>query len=208
MDTHRQTTTQTGFTLMELLMTIAIAAIVATIGIPSFQYVTNSNRVSSEVNGLLGDLQFARGEAIKEGQPVTVCMSKGGTTCDTTGSAWQSGWIVYSNPAFTGANTTIPAAGSLLRVRSTFTSTDTFTAAPAVSSITYNREGYAVFGTGFNGTLISLHVASGSAAQIAAWTRCLAVGVNGMTQTATINQVINGVGTTTNGVASTGVPCQ
>jgi type IV fimbrial biogenesis protein FimT len=206
MVTHRQTATQTGFTLMELLMTIAIAAIVATIGIPSFQYVTNSNRVAGEVNGLLADLQFARGEAIKEGQPVTVCMSKGGTTCDTTGNAWNSGWIVYSNPNGTGANTTIPAAGSILRIQNTFTSTDTFLAAPAFSAITYNREGYAI-GVG-NGTLISLHVASATPAQTASWTRCLAVSMNGMTQTATYNQTINGVGTTTNGVASTGVLCQ
>jgi type IV fimbrial biogenesis protein FimT len=206
MDIRRHTAAQTGFTMVELLMTIAIAAIVAMLAIPSFQYVTNSNRVAAEVNGLLGDLQFARAEAIKEGQPVTVCMSKGGTTCDTTGSAWQSGWIVYSNPTGTGANTTTPAAGSILRIQNTFTSTDTFTAAPAFSAITYNREGYAI-GVG-NGTLISLHVASGSAAQIAAWTRCLAVSMNGMTQTAIINQVINGVGTTTPGAASTGVTCQ
>jgi type IV fimbrial biogenesis protein FimT len=206
MDTRRQTVTQTGFTLMELLMTIAIAAIVATIGIPSFQYVTNSNRVAGEVNGLLADLQFARAEAIKEGQPVTVCMSKGGVTCDTTGNAWNSGWIVYSNPTGTGANTTVPAAGSILRIQNTFTSTDTFLAAPAFSAITYNREGYAI-GVG-NGTLISLHATSGSPAQIAAWTRCLAVSMNGMTQTAINNQVINGVGTTTNGAASTGVTCQ
>ena len=205
MDTRRPTA-QTGFTLMELLMTIAIAAIVATIAIPSFQYVTNSNRVAGEVNGLLGDLQFARAEAIKEGQPVTVCMSKGGTTCDTTGSAWQSGWIVYSNPTGTGTNTTTPVAGSILRIQNTFTSTDTFLAAPAFSAITYNREGYAI-GVG-NGTLISLHVASASPAQKAAWTRCLAVSVNGMTQTAIFNQVINGVGTTSNGAASTGVTCQ
>src|SRR6202789_2415331 len=152
MDTRRQTATQTGFTLIELLMTIAI---------PSFQYVTNSNRVAGEVNGLLGDLQFARAEAIKEGQPVTVCMSKGGQTCDTTGNAWNSGWIVYSNPTGTGADTTLPAQGSLLRIRSTFTSTDTFLAQPAFSAITYNREGYAI-GVG-NGTLIKLTVASGSA---------------------------------------------
>jgi type IV fimbrial biogenesis protein FimT len=202
MDTRRPTA-QTGFTLMELLMTIAIAAIVAMLAIPSFRYVTNSNRIAAEVNGLLGDLQFARGEAIKEGQPVTVCMSKLGQTCDTTGNAWNSGWIVYSNPTFTGATTT-PAAGSILRIQSTFTSTDTFLAAPAVSSITYNREGYAIFGTGFNGTLITLH----DSTDTTAWTRCLAVSVNGMTQTAIVNQVINGVGTTTNGAASTGVTCQ
>src|ERR1700678_1988159 len=201
MDTRRPTA-QTGFTLMELLMTIAIAAIVATIGIPSFRYVTNSNRIAAEVNGLLGDLQFARAEAIKGGQPVTVCMAKGGTTCATAGAAWQSGWIVYSNPTGTGKNTTTPAAGSILRIQNTFTSTDTFTAAPAYSAITYNREGYAIGIT--NGTLISLH----DSTDTTAWTRCLAVSMNGMTQTATFNQVINGVGTIIPGVASTGVPCQ
>ena len=202
----RRPTAQTGFTLLELLMTIAIAAIVATLGIPSFQYVTNSNRVAGEVNGLLGDLQFARAEAIKEGQPVTVCLSKGGVTCDTTGNAWNSGWIVYSNPAGTGANTTNPAAGSILRIQSTFTSTDTFLAAPAFSAITYNREGYAI-GVG-NGTLISLHIPTATAAQSAAWTRCLSVSVSGLTQTAKFNQVIYGVGTATPGAASTGVTCQ
>lgn len=174
MNTRRKTA-QTGFTLMELLMTIAIAAIVAMIGIPSFQYVTNSNRIAGEVNGLLGDLQFARAEAIKEGQNVTVCMSAAGATCDTTGAAWQTGWIVYSNPTGTGANTTIPAAGSILRVQSPFTSTDTFVAAPGYSAITYNREGYAV-GLSGSGTLITLHDSTGNAN----WTRCVSVNLNGM----------------------------
>jgi type IV fimbrial biogenesis protein FimT len=61
-----------GFTLLELLITMSVATILLTIAIPSFQYVTNSNRIAGEVNGLLGDLQFARSEAIKEGQYVSV----------------------------------------------------------------------------------------------------------------------------------------
>jgi type IV fimbrial biogenesis protein FimT len=202
METCPRTRTQTGFTLFELLMTIAIAAIVATLGIPSFQYVTNSNRISSEVNGLLGDLQFARAEAIKEGQNVTVCLSKGSVLCDTTGAAWQSGWIVYSNPTGNGANTTIPLAGSILRIQNTFTSTDTFTAAPGFSAITFNREGYAI-GVG-NGILVTLKNAG---TENTAWTRCLSVGVNGATQTARYNQTINGVGTTTTGTGTTGAVC-
>ena len=194
----RPQTTQTGFTLIELLMTIAIAAIVAMLGIPSFQYVTNSNRIAGEVNGLLADLQFARAEAIKEGQNVTVCLSKMGAICDTTGAAWQSGWIVFPNPA----GSTTPAAGSILRIQSPFTNTDTFTAVPGFSAITYNREGYAI-GI-LNGTLITL---KNSGTENTAWTRCLSVSVNGMTQTARYNQTINGQGTSTNGVAATGVPC-
>ena len=206
MDIRRHTAAQTGFTMVELLMTIAIAAIVAMIAIPSFQYITNSNRVAAEVNGLLGDLQFARAEAINTGQDVTVCLSAGGQTCDTTANTWQTGWIVYLNPTGTGTNTTVPAAGSILRVQSPFTSTDTFFASPAASAITYNREGYAI---GINsGTLISLHTASASPAQLVEWARCLSVSVNGMTQTAKYNQTINGVATATNGVVNTGVTCQ
>jgi type IV fimbrial biogenesis protein FimT len=182
MDTRRKTT-QTGFTLIEILMTIAIAAIVATIGIPSFRYVTNANRIAGEVNGLLGDLQFARAEAIKEGQNVTVCVSAAGASCDGT-STWQSGWIVYSNPTGT-AN---PVTTSILRIQTPFSSTDTFVANPATSAVTFNREGYAV-GIAGSGTLIELHDSTSTTA----WTRCLSVTLNGMTQTAKYNQTVNGV---------------
>jgi type IV fimbrial biogenesis protein FimT len=176
-------TKATGFTLIELLMTIAIASIVMALAMPSFRYVTNSNRIAGEINGLLGDLQFARAEAIKEGQNVTVCMSKGGQTCDTTGNAWHSGWIVYSNPT----GTTIPAAGFIFRVQSTFTSTDTFLASPAYSSITYNREGYAVGITG-NGTLIELHDFTANSN----WTRCLSVNLSGQLVSEKFGQNVNG----------------
>src|SRR5437868_13985388 len=53
---------RSGFTLTELMAVIAIAAILMAIGVPSYRYVGASYRMSSEVNGLLGDLQFARSE--------------------------------------------------------------------------------------------------------------------------------------------------
>src|ERR1700761_9482969 len=90
-----------GFTLIEMLMTIAIAAILMGIAIPSFRYVTNANRIASELNGLLGDLQLARAEAIKEGRTVTVCQSNDGTSC-TNSTTWQNGWIVFSDPTNVG----------------------------------------------------------------------------------------------------------
>jgi type IV fimbrial biogenesis protein FimT len=161
---------QSGFTMVEMIMTVAVGAILLTVGIPSFRYITNSNRIAAEINGLLGDLQFARSEAIKEGQNVTVCMSKAGLTCDTTGNAWNSGWIVYSNP--TGSTT--PAAGSILRVQNTFTSKDTFLAWPAYSTISFNRNGYA---NGIaTGTLVELHDSTNNHN----WTRCLAINMSGL----------------------------
>jgi type IV fimbrial biogenesis protein FimT len=157
---------QTGFTLTELMVVVAIVAILLGIGVPSYRYITNSYRMSAEVNGLLGDLQYARSEAIKEGQTVTACVSTDGATCAGT-TTWQSGWIVYSNPA----NTNVPAAGSVLRVQNAFTGTtpDTFTASNNVSAITYNREGFASTAAGFVWTTITLQDPTANGA----WTRCL-----------------------------------
>ncbi len=53
-----------GFSLTEVAVVMSIVAILLAIGLPSFKYVTASNRVSTEVNGLLGDLQFARSLAV------------------------------------------------------------------------------------------------------------------------------------------------
>jgi len=158
-----------GFTLLELLITMSIAAILLTIAIPSFRYITNSNRIAGEVNGLLGDLQFARAEAVKEGRTVTVCISSDGQTC-TGSTAWQDGWIVFSDPTDVGVR---DPGETILRMQSPFSSTDTFNASQGVSVITFNREGYAV-GIA-NGTLIALHDITNTTS----WTRCLSVNLSG-----------------------------
>jgi type IV fimbrial biogenesis protein FimT len=161
--------------MVEMIMTVAVGAILLTVGIPSFRYITNSNRVAAEINGLLGDLQYARSEAIKEGVSVSVCVSSSGTAC-TGGVNWQSGWIVISS-----ANNTV------LRVQNQFSGNDTFVANNAVSTINFNRDGYA---NGMaNGTLIELHTSPTNNN----WTRCLSINLVGMIASQTY-------GTTTNGV--------
>jgi type IV fimbrial biogenesis protein FimT len=159
--------------MIELMMTIAIATILMTLAIPSFRYITNANRIAGEVNGLLGDMQFARAEAIKEGQGVTVCVSGNGTSCAAGDTSWQHGWIVIS---------TVGAVG-VLRAQSPFSSTDTFESL-ALSTVTFNREGYAG-GLPTLGTLITLHDSTGTSA----WTRCLALTFSGQMTTE-----ISGVG--------------
>jgi type IV fimbrial biogenesis protein FimT len=153
---------QSGFTMVEMIMTVAVGAILLTVGIPSFRYVTNSNRIAAEINGLVGDLQFARSEAIKEGISVSVCISTNGTAC-TGGANWQSGWIVISS-----------ANNAVLRVQAPFTSSDTFVANFAGGTITFNRNGYA---NGIaNGSLIELHDIGNNHS----WTRCLAINLSGL----------------------------
>jgi type IV fimbrial biogenesis protein FimT len=158
---------QSGLTVVELMVAVTIAAILLGIGIPSYRSVTNSYRMSAEVNSLLGDLQYARAEAIKEGQPVTTCVSTDGATC-TAGTAWAGGWIVFSDP---NGNAKVDAGENVLRVQRAFIGAvpDTFTASNAVTAITYNREGFATTAAGFPNTTITLHDRTASKG----WTRCL-----------------------------------
>ena len=161
-----------GVTLVELLAVITIVAILMSIGVPSFRYVTNANRIAAEANGLLGDLQFARVEAIKEGWTVTACISTNGTQCSGTATGtWQNGWIVFAD---LNNDQTVDAGDTVFRVQKTFNSTDTFTAAGGVNAVTFNREGFA---TGLpNGTLITLHDATSTPA----WTRCVSITTVGL----------------------------
>jgi type IV fimbrial biogenesis protein FimT len=174
---------QTGFTLTELMVVLAIVAILLSIGVPSYRYITNSYRMSAEVNGLLGDLQYARSEAIRQGQTVTTCVSTNGTAC-TGGFAWAGGWIVFSDP---NANSTVDAGETVLRVQSAFTGRipDTFTASNGVTAITYNREGFPRTAAGFLTTTVTLQDSTVNGN----WTRCLVIAVATPlgTQTHTMN---------------------
>jgi len=88
---------QTGVTLIELLVTISIAAILMAVAVAGFQDFFRRNRVDSAVSDLVVTLNYARSEAIRRGVMVSVCRSHTGTNC-TTAQPWQSGWIVFTNP--------------------------------------------------------------------------------------------------------------
>jgi type IV fimbrial biogenesis protein FimT len=83
-------------------------------------------------------MQYARSEALKEGQIVTICSSTDGATCGNT--AWDKGWIVFSDP--NAAKTGAPG-GQALRVQKAFLGGDTLQLDNGTQAITFNREGFA-----------------------------------------------------------------
>jgi type IV fimbrial biogenesis protein FimT len=181
--THRQLAG--GFTLFETIITMAIVAILLAIAIPSYRYVTNANRIAAEINGLLGDMQYARSEAIKEGQTVTVCVSTNSTSCAGAAvSTWEKGWLVFSD---LNGDHQVNGTDTILRVQSAFSGTDTFSALPASGYVTFNREGFSTSGVGNAGLQITLHAASASNAS----TRCLFVTFAGLMNVQTYGQTSN-----------------
>jgi type IV fimbrial biogenesis protein FimT len=87
----------TGTTLVELLTTLAVVAVLATLAAPTFRSLQLDSRRTAVVNGFLHGLFLARAEAIKRFQIVSVCRSVDGQSCDYRGSDWSTGWIVFVN---------------------------------------------------------------------------------------------------------------
>lgn len=104
---------QRGFTLVELLVTIAVAAVILAIGVPSFRGTIASNRLTSLTNDLVGTLAQARSEAIRRGVRITVCMSTNGTACATVGD-WSAGWIVFVDTTRAGLTAAVDAGETVL----------------------------------------------------------------------------------------------
>lgn len=86
--TKRVHTTQSGFTLAELLVVVVIAGILAVIASPSFQSITQSQRAKSASFDLLSSLNLARSEAIKRNADVTITPVSGN---------WQDGWDISAS---------------------------------------------------------------------------------------------------------------
>lgn len=138
-------------TLIELVVVMVLVGILVAIGVPSYHSITYSSRTAAESNALLGDLQYARAEAAREGQSVTVCISSNGTSCDSASTAWQEGWIVFSDIK---ADQTVDPGDTVLRVQPKFSSGDTFQSGNNDYAVTFTREGFANLGaTGLTITL-------------------------------------------------------
>jgi type IV fimbrial biogenesis protein FimT len=166
-----------GVTLLELLVVIVVAAILMGVATSSYKSITLSSRISSEINGLLGDMQYARSEAIKQGQNVVICVAPAtANDCVAGNTNWDQGWIVFVDP--TGGKSTGGNAALILRRQVAFSTNsaggtgDTLSDG-LTSNVSFDREGVTLglLSTmgGAGGAVVPLHTAPVDATK----TRCL-----------------------------------
>lgn len=103
-----------GFTLIELIVAVAVVAIALGLAAPSYQMFVVSSRMSGSVNELQGAIAYARSEAVKKQTTVTMCSSADGAACANT-AQWTNGWLIFTdrdNDAVVGAADTIVRVGN------------------------------------------------------------------------------------------------
>lgn len=91
---HRRRSNQTGTTLVELAVGLAIVAVAMSLSVPALADFVHASELSAASSELLADLQLARVEALKSNRRVALCKSVDGERCSANGG-WEQGWIVF-----------------------------------------------------------------------------------------------------------------
>lgn len=132
--------TQNGFTLIELIVTLAIAAIVLSVGVPTFRGTVANNAMIADANRFVTSVNLARSSAVKFQRNATICASTDWNnavpTC-TGGTDWTEGWIVFvdKDRDNTVDADEVIAVNEPLNDRASFSS-------GTQSSFTYNSRGF------------------------------------------------------------------
>ena len=109
-----------GFTLTELMVTLAVLVTLFTLGVPSMTTTIRNNQLITQSDRLFDALDFARTEAVKRRSHVVICKSSDGASCAETGS-WTQGWVLFED---TNSNATVDETEGVLRSNTDFAGTD------------------------------------------------------------------------------------
>ncbi len=104
-----------GFSLLELMVALAVGSIILVVGVPSFKGMLDNQRMTTATNELVMSLNLAKSEAIKRVKYVSVCKSSNGVSCTLAGTSWADGWIVFANAAVANLGS-IDAGDEVIRV--------------------------------------------------------------------------------------------
>ncbi len=125
-----------GFTLVELLIILAILGIITSFAVPSYTGFMTENRLSNQNTTLMLDFIYARGEAATRGNRVTVCQSSDGASCNSAG--WGAGRIIFVDNGTAGS---IDGSDEILRVSASIASQDSMSSNKADTYIAYKPSG-------------------------------------------------------------------
>lgn len=128
---------QRGFTLVELLVTIVILAILSMLGIPSFTKFLREWQRDNVTGDFMTAVQTARAEAIKSSRKVVLCPSSNGTSC-ANGSDWKSGWLAFVD---TNGDEALDSGERLITVRSSAASVSSMTGSDSVKQLVFLPNG-------------------------------------------------------------------
>ncbi|CAM5432183.1 GspH/FimT family pseudopilin [Rhodanobacter lindaniclasticus] len=129
-----------GFSLLELMITITVMAILLAIAVPSFRDVIHRNQVSSASNAMLASLNYARSEAITRGQLVSMCPGDATAGCASGSKVYDQGWLVYTYPAGAASANKAYTASSIL-LRATDPQTNVSIQAGSGTIVTFGQQG-------------------------------------------------------------------
>lgn len=105
-----------GYTLLELLVTVAVVGILAALAVPSFTDTIDRNSRDSAMMDLARTLGYTRAEAVTQGRTVSICLSANQVSCaGSEGGDWKQGWIVFTDAGTAG---TVDGEDEVLQVNS------------------------------------------------------------------------------------------
>ena len=126
-----------AFTLLEMLVTLLMISVLLAIGVPAMRDFVKNDRLSTQINTLIGHLALARSEAVKRHLPVVICASTNQATCNS--ADWADGWIVFAD---LDGNSDFSAGDEMLRQKTALDGSMTLNST-AGAIVNYDFRGFA-----------------------------------------------------------------
>jgi type IV fimbrial biogenesis protein FimT len=139
-----------GFSLIELMVVIAIVAVLAAIAVPSLQGMIASSNLTSTTNDLIATYARARSDAIRRGKRVTVCISADSAQCTTSGN-WSQGWIMFNDDNHANASATVESINDITSKAAALTNNIVVKAKSSQAYFSYSADGQVKLMNGGNG---------------------------------------------------------